>query len=345
MDGVDWTLYPLPLNIPPQPTVGDSSCNSNDGPTIYRGNLAISGTPNDTYITLCGWTKGQVWVNGYGVAKYWETAGPQHAFFVPGGLLQSGANDIVVLELHAPNDAATVVFTDAADFTTGPACAPATTPEEAALRINSSPRRAAVAAEDARALAVANSRIVESRAGAPRAPAVAPANPAPVTARKLLAHGEPVAACVAPTAGLSLTLQPCASAGPAATTWAWKGMKSGSNAGQLSLQSSPNLCMGVKGTNPDTGAPNIALVQCAAAPTSDLSQAWMMFAAPSFHDTLLNLDTSDVLDVPNSDASAGARLELWAANGGNANQKFTVSGTSGPVTISSGLNQFCVAAC
>jgi hypothetical protein len=50
-----------------------------------------------------------------------------------------------------------------------------------------------------------------------------------------------------------------------------------------------------------------------------------------------------MLDVPNSDSQPGARLELWASNGGNANQRFTWDAGAGQLT--SGLNGYCVAAC
>ena len=70
------------------------------GPAFFRGSLAIAGAPTDTYLSLCGWTKGFFIVNGFNAGRFWETQGPQHAFYIPASLLKTGANDIVVFEQH-----------------------------------------------------------------------------------------------------------------------------------------------------------------------------------------------------------------------------------------------------
>ena len=50
-----------------------------------------------------------------------------------------------------------------------------------------------------------------------------------------------------------------------------------------------------------------------------------------------------MIDVPNSDSQAGARLELYSSNGGNANQKWAFDASAGQIT--SGMNGYCVSAC
>jgi beta-galactosidase len=57
-------------------------------------------TPADTYLDLTGWTKGNAWVNGFHLGRYWSR-GPQRTLYVPRPVLRPGANEITVLELHA----------------------------------------------------------------------------------------------------------------------------------------------------------------------------------------------------------------------------------------------------
>jgi beta-galactosidase len=68
----------------------------------------------DTFIELPGWTKGNVWINGFNLGRYWKI-GPQQTLYVPGPLLRVGQNDIIVLEIHgqASKTVATVNFVDA----------------------------------------------------------------------------------------------------------------------------------------------------------------------------------------------------------------------------------------
>ncbi|WP_431954654.1 glycoside hydrolase family 35 protein [Actinacidiphila sp. bgisy167] len=94
----DWTSRPLPLDDlsgltfttgGPQPV----------GPTFHRGEFEVD-EPADTYLDLTGWTKGNAWVNGFPLGRYWSR-GPQRRLYVPGPVLRPGTNEVVVLELHA----------------------------------------------------------------------------------------------------------------------------------------------------------------------------------------------------------------------------------------------------
>ncbi|XP_036122312.1 beta-galactosidase isoform X1 [Molossus molossus] len=74
-------------------------------PAFYVGNFSIpSGIPDlpqDTFIQFPGWTKGQVWINGFNLGRYWPARGPQMTLFVPQHILVTSApNTIVVLELE-----------------------------------------------------------------------------------------------------------------------------------------------------------------------------------------------------------------------------------------------------
>nr|XP_020744208.1 beta-galactosidase isoform X1 [Odocoileus virginianus texanus] len=98
-------------------------------PTFYVGNFTIpsgiSDLPQDTFIQFPGWTKGQVWINGFNLGRYWPVRGPQMTLFVPQHILvTSTPNIIVVLELErAPcqdggSELCTVEFVDKPVFRT-----------------------------------------------------------------------------------------------------------------------------------------------------------------------------------------------------------------------------------
>uniref|UniRef100_A0A7M4EQ12 Beta-galactosidase n=1 Tax=Crocodylus porosus TaxID=8502 RepID=A0A7M4EQ12_CROPO len=111
---VDWEIYPLDIDR----AVGHGLNHSDDElktpgstppsyelPAFYTGTLSIpSGIPDlpqDTYIRFPGWTKGQIWINGFNLGRYWPTRGPQMTLFVPSNILVSSApNNITVLELE-----------------------------------------------------------------------------------------------------------------------------------------------------------------------------------------------------------------------------------------------------
>ncbi|KMM36889.1 glycoside hydrolase family 35 protein [Guptibacillus hwajinpoensis] len=54
----------------------------------------------DTFVDLEGFTKGNVYINGFNLGRYWQTMGPQQRLYVPGPLLHEGENELVVLELE-----------------------------------------------------------------------------------------------------------------------------------------------------------------------------------------------------------------------------------------------------
>ncbi|XP_014403867.1 PREDICTED: beta-galactosidase [Myotis brandtii] len=92
-------------------------------PAFYVGNFSIpSGIPDlpqDTFIQFPGWTKGQVWINGFNLGRYWPARGPQVTLFVPRHILVTSApNTIAVLELERapcsddPPEPCTVEFVD-----------------------------------------------------------------------------------------------------------------------------------------------------------------------------------------------------------------------------------------
>ncbi|CAG9856740.1 unnamed protein product [Phyllotreta striolata] len=70
---------------------------SNEGPSLYRGELILNEEPRDTYIDMRNWSKGLVLVNGFPVGKYFRL-GPQQAIYLPAAFLKKGRNQIIIFE-------------------------------------------------------------------------------------------------------------------------------------------------------------------------------------------------------------------------------------------------------
>lgn len=68
----------------------------------YRGTFTLKKV-GDTFINMERWGKGQVYVNGHAVGRFWRI-GPQQTLFVPSCWLQKGKNEIVVLDVVGPKE-------------------------------------------------------------------------------------------------------------------------------------------------------------------------------------------------------------------------------------------------
>ncbi|MGW6817520.1 glycoside hydrolase family 35 protein [Streptomyces sp. NPDC055005] len=111
LDG--WTSRPLPLDSLEDLPFGTGPVTPT-GPAFHRGTFETDRTA-DTFLHLDGWTKGAAWVNGFALGRYWSR-GPQRTLYVPGPILRTGANEVVVLELHAPDRARRVAFRETPDL-------------------------------------------------------------------------------------------------------------------------------------------------------------------------------------------------------------------------------------
>ncbi|XP_027729273.1 beta-galactosidase-1-like protein isoform X1 [Vombatus ursinus] len=106
----DWQLFPLNIDalMDSENRVFETKkCDVKfpSGPAFYSATFRVPGPAWDTFLYLPGWTKGQVWINGFNLGRYWTKRGPQQSLYVPGPLLlPTGApNSIKLLELeHAP---------------------------------------------------------------------------------------------------------------------------------------------------------------------------------------------------------------------------------------------------
>jgi len=106
----DWTIHPLPMDDMSLLKQADASNVANlnhaiTGPAFYKGTFHIEQESDiaDTFLDLEGWTKGNVYINGFNLGRYWEV-GPQKRLYVPGPLLRKGENEIIVFELHGTKE-------------------------------------------------------------------------------------------------------------------------------------------------------------------------------------------------------------------------------------------------
>ncbi|MBT2533559.1 beta-galactosidase [Arthrobacter sp. ISL-48] len=83
------------------------------GPSVSFADFEAEG-PGDRYLRLDGWTKGNAFVNGFNLGRYWSR-GPQRTLYVPGPLLRPGTNELAILELHGSTTRA-VHFVPAPDL-------------------------------------------------------------------------------------------------------------------------------------------------------------------------------------------------------------------------------------
>jgi beta-galactosidase len=94
-----WECRAVPLDPLAAVPFGPSEATTDSVPAFHRGTFEVD-TPADTFLALPGWTKGQAWVNGFHLGRYWNR-GPQHTLYVPAPVLRPGTNELVLLELHA----------------------------------------------------------------------------------------------------------------------------------------------------------------------------------------------------------------------------------------------------
>ncbi len=71
----------------------------------YRGYFNLSKV-GDTFINMEAFGKGQVYVNGHALGRFWHI-GPQQTLYLPGCWLKKGKNEVIVLDVVGPQTTAT----------------------------------------------------------------------------------------------------------------------------------------------------------------------------------------------------------------------------------------------
>ncbi|MCX4552882.1 MULTISPECIES: beta-galactosidase family protein [unclassified Streptomyces] len=95
-----WEIRPLPLTDPSALRFGAPE--AVEGPAFHRAEVEIP-APADGFLALPGWTKGQVWLNGFALGRYWDR-GPQRTLYAPAPVWRADRNELVILELHRPGE-------------------------------------------------------------------------------------------------------------------------------------------------------------------------------------------------------------------------------------------------
>ena len=96
-----WTILTIPddyatakkaLNAPPAPITSKMG--------YYRGHFNLKKV-GDTFLNMEQFGKGQVYVNGHAVGRFWSI-GPQQTLYVPGCWFKKGKNEVIVLDVIGP---------------------------------------------------------------------------------------------------------------------------------------------------------------------------------------------------------------------------------------------------
>jgi beta-galactosidase len=90
-----WDNVSLPMLTPDRLAFTDKPCT---GPCFYQAAFNID-HPADTFLDTSQLGKGEVWINGQPLGRFWNV-GPQKALYLPGPWLKPGRNTVVVFDLQ-----------------------------------------------------------------------------------------------------------------------------------------------------------------------------------------------------------------------------------------------------
>jgi beta-galactosidase len=94
-----WQIYPLPMQNVSSLAYRSNPCT---GACLYQATFQVD-QPTDTFIDTRSLGKGQVFVNGQPLGRFWKI-GPQGTLYLPAPWLKKGMNEIVVFDLNGkPN--------------------------------------------------------------------------------------------------------------------------------------------------------------------------------------------------------------------------------------------------
>ena len=96
-----WQIFNLPLDDKMLAGLKFTE-NKNDtsAAAFWRGTFHLE-KAGDTFLDLHHWGKGDLWVNGHCLGRYWNI-GPSQTAYAPGCWLRAGENEIVILDLTGP---------------------------------------------------------------------------------------------------------------------------------------------------------------------------------------------------------------------------------------------------
>ena len=96
-----WDIFKLPLDDKMLAGLKFTGVKPDtNAPAFWRGTFQLEHA-GDTFLDLRGWGKGDLWINGHCLGRYWNI-GPSQTAFAPGCWLHRGLNQIVILDLLGP---------------------------------------------------------------------------------------------------------------------------------------------------------------------------------------------------------------------------------------------------
>ncbi len=100
---MNWEVFLVPLDDGWVSRLPGGAVSDARPGVFFRGSFPLD-APADTYLDMSGYRKGVVWVNGHNLGRFWDI-GPQMRLYCPAPWLKTGANDVMVLDLHATTPA------------------------------------------------------------------------------------------------------------------------------------------------------------------------------------------------------------------------------------------------
>jgi beta-galactosidase len=89
-----WQIFPLPMEQVDALKYVDGACT---GPCFSHASFSVD-EPADTFVDTRQLGKGEVWINGQALGRFWAI-GPQRTLYLPAPWLKKGRNEIVVFDL------------------------------------------------------------------------------------------------------------------------------------------------------------------------------------------------------------------------------------------------------
>ena len=90
-----WDIFSLPMLTPGALRYTDRHCS---GACFCRASFTVT-TPRDTFLDTSALNKGEVWLNGHALGRFWNV-GPEKTLYVPAPWLKAGRNEVVVFDLE-----------------------------------------------------------------------------------------------------------------------------------------------------------------------------------------------------------------------------------------------------
>lgn len=94
-----WQIYSLPMRDVSSLSYKPDKCS---GACFYRATFAVD-EPADTYLDTSSIGKGEVFINGQPLGRFWGV-GPQGALYLPAPWLKKGENEVIVFDLDGQPD-------------------------------------------------------------------------------------------------------------------------------------------------------------------------------------------------------------------------------------------------